>query len=394
VLLAAAATLALPLHVRGETLRRWYVDAAVGRSGDGESWATAWKRPSDIAWSAVAPGDTIYFSGGAETRVYAEGLDITRSGASDLPITVAAATDPGHDGEVVFDFGASDERLRVRNCSHVVVSGFTLRNGTSGSVVWLDGLRGGVTFRDNVIETGPGRNNRNARGINIQGCSNEFGVNLVLGNRISTPDDTTAQTDGIYSMDNGHDALRIEGNAVFVNNLDDSGHSDCFQSYRDGSMAIVDNLFQGSTQGRNNHPVWIADILDGGHFEIRGNRCVNRNGGFNLTVWRSEAGAGMGVASIVGNEIHGGRRALNFERNSGIEIYENIVEPDPEGFAYFMALDALQPSNVEGNQVVADGNVASVLGEVKSWQDWQRDGYDANGQLAERYAVEEHDDAA
>jgi hypothetical protein len=261
-------------------------------------------------------------------------------------------------------------------------------------VVWLDALRGGVTFRDNVIETGPGRNNRNARGINIQNCSNEFGVNLVLGNRISTPDDTTAQADGIYSMDNGHDALRVEGNAIFVNNIDNSGHSDCFQSYRDGSMAIVDNLFRGPTQGRNNHPVWIADILNGGHFEIRGNRCVNRNGGFNLTVWRSEADAGTGTATIVGNEIHGGRRALNFERNAAIEIYDNIVEPDPEGFAYYMALDALAPSNVEGNQVFAEGNVASVLGQLKSWPDWQRDGYDANGELAERFAAEEHEDAA
>jgi hypothetical protein len=394
VLLAAAATLALPFHVRGDTLRSWYVDAAVGRSGDGESWATAWKGPSDIVWSEIVPGDTIYFSGGADAIVYRDGFDIARSGEADLPITVAAAIDPGHDGEVIFDFGVSDERLRVRNCSNVVVSGFTLRNGTSGSVVWLNGLRGGVMFRDNVIETGPGRNNRNARGIYIQDCSSEFGVNTVLGNRISTPDDTTAQADGIYSMDNGHDALRIEGNAIFVNNTDNSGHSDCFQSYRDGSMAIVDNLFQGPTQGRNNHPVWIADILDGGHFEIRGNRCVNRNNGFNLTVWRSGADVGAGVATIVGNEIHGGRRALNFERNDGIAIYDNIVEPDPEGFAYFMALDALPPSKVEGNQVFTDGHVASVLGHVKSWQDWQRDGYDTNGQLTDRLAADQREDAA
>lgn len=386
VLLGAAA-LALPVRVGAVTPRLWYVDNRVESSGDGRSWGGAWKRATDIAWGEIAPGDTIYFSGGAQSKTYTERIEITRSGAEGLPITVAAAIDPGHDGEVIFDFGASNNRLRISDCAHVVVTGFTLRNGVSGSVVWLRDLQGGVVVSDNVIETGPGEARGNARGIDIRRCTGEYGPNVILGNRISTPEDTTAQTDGIYSMDNEHGALRIEDNAIYVNNTDNSGHSDCFQSYRDGSMAVVGNLFQGPVAGRNNHPVWIADISEGGLIEISGNRCVNRNEGSNLTVWRSEAEAGRGTATIMGNEIIGGSRALNFERNAAIEIFDNLVEPDRDGVAYFIALDALRPENVERNQIFAPAqSVASVLGRVKSWRSWQRDGYDLNGERADRFA--------
>jgi len=385
--LVAAAALALPRHAGAALPRFWYVDNRAGGAGDGRSWGSAWRRAANIAWSEIAPGDRIYFSGGAESRTYTESLEITRSGADGLPITIAAAIDPGHDGEVIFDFGASDNRLRISDCAHVEVSGFTLRNGTSGSVVRLRDLRGGVVLSDNIIETGPGEPDGNARGIDVRGCSGEYGPNVILGNRISTPENTTAQTDGIYSMDNGHGALRIEGNAIFVHNTDNGGHSDCFQSYRDGSMAVINNLFQGPLAGRNNHPVWIADIQDGGLIEIRGNRCVNRNEGSNLTVWRSGAEAGTGSATIVGNEILGGSRALNFERNAAIEIFENIVEPDPDGVAYFIALEALRPENVERNQIFAPAqSIASVLGRTKSWRAWQRDGFDLNGHRADRFA--------
>ena len=393
VLAAAAAAAVLPIPVGAIGNRNWYVDSRVESAGDGGSWATAWKRATDIRWSDVMPGDTIYFSGGTTGLTYGDTLDIRRSGEVGMPITVAAAIDPGHDGQVVFDFGSSDNYVRIRRCGHVVVSGFTLRNGRSGSVVWLRELEGGVVFSDNVIET-PALDGGNARGIDIRECSGTLGTNVVLRNRITTPDFTTSQADGIYSMDNGHDALRIEGNAIYVNNTDPTGHSDCFQSYRDGSMVIVDNLFQGPTAARHNHPVWVADIQDGGLFEIRGNRCVNRNGGFNLTVWRSEPGAGRGAAIIAGNEVVGGGRALNFERNTDVSIVDNDVEPDETGFAYFMAVDAIPPGNVAGNRVYATASVASLLGETRSWEAWQRAGYDINSVRIDRYAADADADAA
>ena len=390
---AAAAAVTLPIPVGAIGHRYWYVDSRVGSPGDGASWATAWKRATDIRWSDVMPGDTIYFSGGTGGLTYGDTLDIRRSGEAGLPITVAAAVDPGHDGEVVFDFGTSENHVRLRRCGHIVVSGFTLRNGRSGSVVWLRELQGGVVFSDNVIET-PQRDGGNARGIDVRECSGALGANVVLRNRITTPDFTTAQADGIYSMDNGNDALRIEGNAIYVNNVDPTGHSDCFQSFQDGSMVIVDNLFQGPTSGGHNHSVWIEDIQDGSHIEIRGNRSISRNGSFNLTVWRSSRTAGTGTAAVVGNDVVGGSRALNFERNTGLVAFDNAVEPDETGVAYFIGDEVVPPANIQRNRVYARGRVATVLNRDLSWHAWQRRGYDVDGVLIDRFASGEAADAA
>jgi hypothetical protein len=42
----------------------WYVDNAVALSGNGTSWASAWKSFGNINWGSIHGGDTIYISGG------------------------------------------------------------------------------------------------------------------------------------------------------------------------------------------------------------------------------------------------------------------------------------------------------------------------------------------
>lgn len=152
-------------------------------------------------------------------------------------------------------------------------------------------------------------------------------------------------------------------------------------------MAIIGNLFRGPTAGGDNHTVWIEDIRDGGNIEIRNNRCVSRNGSFNLTVWRSRSDAGTGTAAVVGNEVIGGGRALNFERNTGVLAFENTVEPDETGVAYFIGDELVPPANIQGNRIVATGTVARVLGRNLSWESWQRRGYDLNGVRVDRFAA-------
>ena len=46
----------------------YYVDNAVAVSGSGTSWAAAWKNFSDINWSIITAGDTIYISGGSISK--------------------------------------------------------------------------------------------------------------------------------------------------------------------------------------------------------------------------------------------------------------------------------------------------------------------------------------
>lgn len=85
----------------------WYVNNAVASSGDGTTWATAWKNFSNIVWgsSGVKAGDTLYISGGSTSRTYSEGLTIGASGTSGNPITIrpgsASSSPSGHTGKVI-----------------------------------------------------------------------------------------------------------------------------------------------------------------------------------------------------------------------------------------------------------------------------------------------------
>jgi hypothetical protein len=66
--------------------KNWYVYGAVSSSGDGQSWASAWKAPSNINWASVRGGDTIYIGAGSYGA-----LTIGASGSSASRITVRAA---------------------------------------------------------------------------------------------------------------------------------------------------------------------------------------------------------------------------------------------------------------------------------------------------------------
>lgn len=66
----------------------WFVSASVASSGNGQSWSTAWKQPSNIAWSSVQPGDTIWIAGGN----YTGGLSIGKSGTAGNYIYIKRVT--------------------------------------------------------------------------------------------------------------------------------------------------------------------------------------------------------------------------------------------------------------------------------------------------------------
>jgi hypothetical protein len=115
LLLAAHAAAALCPALAAE----WYVDNQAGGLNTGGSWADAWQSFSDIDWSAVSPGDTVYLSGGSTSKTYTEDLTVRSSGESASPITVTVGQEAGHNGTVVIR-GAG---VYLESNSHLVVTG-------------------------------------------------------------------------------------------------------------------------------------------------------------------------------------------------------------------------------------------------------------------------------
>ncbi|HYC02316.1 MAG TPA: hypothetical protein VED40_03435, partial [Azospirillaceae bacterium] len=134
----------------------FYVDNSVSASGNGASWSSAWKSFADIAWSSLRPGDTLLLSGGT----YRETLTVGASGAPGAPITIKAATDPGHNDPVIID-GQNSRTAGVILAArdHVEVSHLDVRNH-AGAGISVKGATAGIVIAHNAVHSGdPGGGN-------------------------------------------------------------------------------------------------------------------------------------------------------------------------------------------------------------------------------------------
>jgi len=107
----------------------YYVSTS-GSNSDGRSWSTAWNELSQINWSTVQPGDTIYIDGGSTacartTTVtgssatprsssggscgitYRTMLTPGKEGTTSNPITIKLSTESGRNGTAIFFGGRS-----------------------------------------------------------------------------------------------------------------------------------------------------------------------------------------------------------------------------------------------------------------------------------------------
>lgn len=79
----------------------YYLDCAVASSGNGSSWATAWKNFSNI--SGLNPGDTVMISGGSTSQICTTGDYNSVSGTQASPITYQVSSDAGHNGTLTIN---------------------------------------------------------------------------------------------------------------------------------------------------------------------------------------------------------------------------------------------------------------------------------------------------
>jgi hypothetical protein len=103
-----------------------YVDSAVATSGDGKSWATAWKALSNI--TGLSAGDKVYFS----TGTYTTAGWTPAGGTSGNPITYTVSTDSGHNGIVTFSPSGGGTQFINGDVDYVTLDG---RDGSSSRMV-------------------------------------------------------------------------------------------------------------------------------------------------------------------------------------------------------------------------------------------------------------------
>lgn len=360
---------------RKPTGNSWYVDSAIGSSGNGQSWGTAWKALSNIVWGSIQPGDTIYLSGG---KTYSGALVIGASGSAGLPITITRGVDSGHDGTPILDggdtsgveYGIDNGRSGTAR-NYIVVSRLTVQNYYFAAV-GIRNTTAGCVLEDCDIHSGSA--SASPRCIDVR---TNTGITL-RGNRITTVASTAGQTDGIYSQGNVN--YLYEDNTVTISNTDNTGHSDALQSTNDGNGTVRNNTFISPTAGANNHPVWLYAVNTGSTMDFYNNLCISRGGQFNTTYWRDNDSAQNGTVNFYHNVIYGGSRGFNYERVANVLIKNNIVWPDASGNAFLIAVTGIAGANITHNLVWApSASIANVLGVSKTWSQWQADGANASG---------------
>jgi Ca2+-binding RTX toxin-like protein len=357
-------------------MTNFYVDNAVSGSGNGTSWSSAWKSFSNISWSSIKPGDTVYISGGSSSQTYQETLAVGASGSSGSLITITAGVDPGHNGTVIIDGqNTRANGVVVNSHNYVDVEHLSIRNIADAGISVKNATAGVVIEHNDVYSGDPGGGN--ARGYDVR---NSSGV-IVRDNSYSTPTNTNAQTDGIFSL--GNNGVVFEHNHLVISNNNTTGHSDGIQSYLDYNITIRDNwIEQANTATINNHGMWLSDTHTGGVIKVYDNVVIapHLTGDSAVTHWAESTWTETGTAQFWNNTIEGGARSLNLYNTPNAEAKDNILMPAAGGVGVFIADAAIPTSHIDNNLIWApNGNVASVLGSTKNWAGWQALGYDAHG---------------
>ena len=197
----------------------FYVRNGASGSNNGSDWTNAWSNMSNISYSLINPGDTIYFAAGTYG-----GLRINKSGTSGSPITFKRATVASHgsdmgwsanyDGRVIIDGGI--EVGITANAHYITIDGVTrygiwARKGSRGigTRSASDGRADNLTLR--YIESGdPGTYKNGEDGI--QGVGDNLLVEYCY---IHDNDSITTHGDGIQWFSGNNLVIRYN---VFKNN--------------------------------------------------------------------------------------------------------------------------------------------------------------------------------
>jgi hypothetical protein len=356
---------------------KYYVDGTVSAGGNGTSWSSAWNSFSAINWSLIKPGDTISISGGTTGETYAGPLTVGANGSATAQVTIAAATDAGHNGPVTIEGnGTLADGVVINGRNYVTVSGLNVRDIADAGFS-VKSTSAGVIINGNSVYSGdPGGGN--ARGYDVR---NSTGV-LVSGNSFATPTNTAAQTDGIYSQ--GNNNVTFEHNHIVISNSNTNGHSDDIQSYQDGNVVVRDNWFQqANTATVNNHGAWISDGQTGGAVQFYNNVVLvpNLTSDSAVTDYKETSWSGTGSVNFWNNTIIGGGRGVNIAGANLAQIKNNIIEPAARGYGVVLLPGTSLPTNAVSHNLIwaPNASIANVNNSSLSWAQWQALGYDAGG---------------
>ena len=337
------------LNAQTSGVNRWFVDKNASGSNNGLSWANAWTSFSAINWTSLGANDTLFISGGTDSTVYTETLNVQASGNANGLLVIRPGLSTGHNGKVVIQNGNPNllyiynrqyirvEKITFRATWGVMGNGFALylkgtySNGVN--VIYLDSL---TVISESGTPTGSGGEYQFLTSYsgwptlgNVDSVFTRHGYFL---NRRSPA--VRTENDGIQMQYVTNSVT--EGNTVIIDNnypSDQSSpsHNDCYTIANTASNVTVrNNIFINAQTSTNQNSQGTIVIGLVGYFAYYNNVISTPN----FTGWTSTFSIYDGNPNcqyyIYGNTFQGG--ANNFivriqtGYNQNVYFMNNIID--------------------------------------------------------------------
>ena len=377
----------------------WYMSTAAAGNGSGTSWANA--KLYSTSWSAIRPGDVIYFDGGASGLTYGA-IHPSISGTAAQPITLTRGVDAGHNGTPTFS--TTGYRSGWFSTNYLIIQYLNFTTSGSGSsgleVVEIDGNYN--IFQYNTI-TMPNckavRSDGNGAGIGNKILHNTFDTGII---------NSATETDGIWLGNNGGN-LEIAYNTIMIRNVAAGPHKDVIQTYgwqqsaATSSMTttVHHNFFYAGGPGMQGTTILEFGGI-GGRWHVYDNIMS-----YYTTVSGRAFGSGLCSEApyqsqplylhIYNNTIYtsgAGAFAFQFNYQDSLIFVNNIVRVPPTNDFHPVSLDQSSIDNYchfDYNIYIGRGdpfdyetyNTSLVNCDITNaravdWSDWQAKGFDAH----------------
>ena len=362
-----------------QALSAWYVDSSVAASGNGASWATAWKTLSNV--SGVKAGDTVYISGGASgsSLTYSVSGWKPAGGSSGAPIVYQIGQDGAHNGTAVFS-GSGTWLTGVNYCTvsgdagdgkmHFALSGY----GGAATVGNTTGLRISYVNFGSIGDAAV--DGQGVTGFRLDHCwctitsgsADHFmsvGFNdttwdgsVMDGNTVYVPHQTGAAGDGADGFQLGGNGYTMTNNFVVGYDMTYTGGQ-----HQDGWQGLGNNYirFCGNTFVNIGNYALFADAYYGGfsHVRVCNNIFLMSNpinpGGI---VFGTDGGY-VGPSPCTFSDILFANNAADGYGNNGSYTLNNVTGSSHP--TTFTGCTIINNVSVNGGYISTDGNTTSTI---------------------------------
>lgn len=344
----------------------FYVDGSIAQSGNGASWASAWKTFDAINYGALRPGDVVFISGGGSGLVYTQPLTVRASGAAGQRIRFIRATEAGRNGPVTIEGkNAIPKGVVVSGFNHVGIENLGVKNCTEAGIK--------ITSAIGVLASGCSIYAL-SRGVDMWRTNGA----IVQGNVVTGPTQDNRQNDGIFSAE-------CVGNSYLDNRItitnEGTEHNDGIQSYWDKDLIIADNYIEQKNK-KTIDAQGIFITRPTGKMTVTGNTVIGLSTQNSLITLKNLSGS-TGTLYAASNKLIGSKWGLaHIEYSPGSTIVDNLLYSTSSGAAGIMVVGDLPPPAAIDRNVYRIPNGLPAFkqgGPSYSWAAWRALGYEAGG---------------